>query len=70
MIFFAKEYCAKNAVFYKIELLLNAAKRTGKYTGASPSGKAAVFGTAIRRFESFRPNSLSLSRDYLVNGSL
>ena len=23
--------------------------------GASPSGKAAVFGTAIRRFESFRP---------------
>ena len=23
--------------------------------GASPSGKAAVFGTAIRRFESSRP---------------
>ncbi len=23
--------------------------------GASPSGKAAVFGTDIRRFESFRP---------------
>ena len=26
------------------------------YTGASPSGKAAVFGAAIRRFESFRPS--------------
>jgi hypothetical protein len=26
--------------------------------GASPSGKAAVFGTAIRRFESCRPNQL------------
>src|SRR4029079_8760834 len=25
------------------------------HDGASPSGKAAVFGTAIRRFESFRP---------------
>ena len=27
-----------------------------KRLGASPSGKAAVFGTAIRRFESFRPS--------------
>ncbi len=26
-------------------------------TGASPSGKAAAFGAAIRRFESFRPSS-------------
>ena len=25
--------------------------------GASPSGKAVVFGTTMRRFESFRPNS-------------
>ena len=25
-------------------------------TGVSPSGKAAVFGTAMRRFESFHPN--------------
>lgn len=25
-------------------------------TGASPSGKAAGFGSAIRRFESFRPS--------------
>lgn len=25
------------------------------FTGVSPSGKAAVFGTAMRRFESFHP---------------
>ena len=30
--------------------------KSRKISGASPSGKAAVFGTAIRRFESFRPN--------------
>jgi hypothetical protein len=30
--------------------------------GASPSGKAAVFGTAIPRFESWRPSQPSLSR--------
>ncbi len=29
-------------------------------TGVSPSGKAAVFGTAMRRFESFHPNLLAL----------
>ena len=28
--------------------------------GASPSGKAAVFGTAIRRFESFRPSFIKI----------
>jgi hypothetical protein len=28
------------------------------HLGASPSGKAAVFGTAIPRFESWRPNQL------------
>ena len=28
--------------------------------GASPSGKAAVFGTAIRRFESSRSNQNSI----------
>jgi hypothetical protein len=27
--------------------------------GASPSGKAAVFGTAIPRFESWRPSQIS-----------
>ncbi len=27
--------------------------------GAWPSGKAPVFGTGIRRFESFRPSHLS-----------
>ena len=27
-----------------------------RYVGASPSGKAAAFGAAIRRFESFRPS--------------
>ena len=26
------------------------------FNGVSPSGKAAVFGTAIRRFESFHPS--------------
>ena len=34
--------------------------------GASPSGKAAAFGAAIRRFESFRPSSFVLSVS--VNG--
>ena len=29
-----------------------------KLIGASPSGKALVFGTGIRRFESFRPRIL------------
>jgi hypothetical protein len=29
-------------------------------TGVSPSGKAVVFGTTMRRFESFHPNSLRL----------
>ena len=29
------------------------------YVGASPSGKAAGFGPAIRGFESFRPSQLS-----------
>ena len=28
-----------------------------KFDGVSPSGKAAVFGTATRRFESFHPNN-------------
>src|SRR5205807_4535348 len=28
----------------------------GRYVGASPSGKAPVFGSGIRRFESFRPS--------------
>jgi ribose-phosphate pyrophosphokinase len=28
-------------------------------SGVSPSGKAAVFGTAMRRFESFHPNTLN-----------
>jgi ribose-phosphate pyrophosphokinase len=31
--------------------------------GASPSGKAAVFGTAMRRFESFRPKPLELRKE-------
>ena len=29
--------------------------------GTSPSGKAAVFGTDTRRFESFRPSSIKIS---------
>ena len=29
-------------------------------TGVSPSGKAVVFGTTMRRFESFHPNSLMI----------
>ena len=35
--------------------------------GRSPSGKAAGFGPAIRRFESFRPSLVSQSR--LLNPS-
>ncbi len=35
-------------------------------SGASPSGKAAVFGTAIRRFESFRPKTIDLTRNYEI----
>ena len=31
------------------------------YIGVSPSGKAAGFGPAIRRFESFRPRILKRS---------
>src|SRR5262245_27571521 len=31
-----------------------------RHNGASPSGKAAVFGTAIPRFESWRPSQISL----------
>src|SRR5690349_19071020 len=31
---------------------------TPHFVGASPSGKAAVFGTAIPRFESWRPSHL------------
>ena len=31
-------------------------------TGVSPSGKAVVFGTTMRRFESFHPNHRSLER--------
>ncbi len=34
-------------------------------TGASPSGKAAVFGTAMRRFESFRPKRIS-TKSFLI----
>src|SRR2546429_9961816 len=36
--------------------------RTGTI-GASPSGKAADFGSAIRRFESYRPSHCPVSRD-------
>ncbi len=35
------------------------AARAPRPNGASPSGKAAVFGTAIRRFESSRPSQFS-----------
>jgi hypothetical protein len=34
-----------------------------KFTGESPSGKAAAFGAAIRRFESYLP-----SQDQLTSG--
>lgn len=34
--------------------------------GASPSGKAAGFGPAIRRFESFRPSQLRPERVFFV----
>ena len=40
---------SKTRVFYKNKVEENC-------IGVSPSGKAAVFGTAIRRFESFHPN--------------
>lgn len=40
-----------------------------KNSGASPSGKAAGFGPAIRRFESFRPSHLKdrLYRSFCIN---
>jgi hypothetical protein len=37
------------------------------FIGASPSGKAAVFGTAIRRFESFRPRKKALKNAFVYD---
>src|SRR6266849_1597485 len=34
----------------------------GPDAGASPSGKAPVFGSGIRRFESFRPSQISVAQ--------
>ena len=43
--------------FWGLHLILEAGRIISFYAiGVSPSGKAAVFGIAIRRFESFHPN--------------
>ena len=41
----------------KMMAFLKFCEALAKYIGASPSGKAAVFGTAMRGFESLRPKS-------------
>jgi hypothetical protein len=60
------ENCAFEQISFQLGLSRNRVARYGAadyvhaHIGASPSGKAAVFGTAIPRFESWRPSHLLL----------
>ncbi len=58
-----KFFCKKRKKFGCVKISLIAKMMSLKQvahaivTGVSPSGKAAVFGTAMRRFESFHPKT-------------
>ncbi len=56
---FSEKFSRKVFAFYlsnEVAFWFLVANTEVKVVGVSPSGKAAVFGTAIRRFESFHPN--------------
>ena len=47
--------CLQNIHEGRYCVAIETIKARSKLIGVSPSGKAAVFGTAMRRFESFHP---------------